>query len=133
MFSAGYHTQFHFHSSLTVYIKMERIAIADSQPICPEQFDKIMAAISEGVRHGAVLIHCVCGISRAPVLCAAWMARCGYANIDKPWLRSRACDLSSNHLPFGCQVSGGYSMKKAAIYARILTPDQQLENQIPDL
>jgi protein-tyrosine phosphatase len=58
-----------------------QIPIGDSQPICPKQFDKIMATIANGVRQGPVLVHCLEGISRSPLACAAWMQRCGYAPI----------------------------------------------------
>ncbi len=36
-----------------------------------------------GVRRGRVLLHCAGGLSRAPVIAAAWMHRCGYAEFDK--------------------------------------------------
>jgi len=41
-----------------------------------------MATIAVSVRRGAVLVHCASGTSRSPVVCAAWMQRCGYASID---------------------------------------------------
>ena len=60
-----------------------RIPIADSQPISMRQFDEIMAAIEQGLERGHLLIHCVAGFSRSPIVAAAWMQRCAYASIDK--------------------------------------------------
>jgi protein-tyrosine phosphatase len=40
-----------------------------------------MAAIAEGVRNGKLLIHCVGGVSRSPIMTAAWLHRCGCLNI----------------------------------------------------
>ena len=60
-----------------------RIPIADSQPISMRQFDEIMAASEQGLERGHLLIHCVAGFSRSPIVAAAWMQRCGYASIDK--------------------------------------------------
>jgi protein-tyrosine phosphatase len=60
-----------------------RVPIADSQPISMRQFDEIMAAIEQGLQRGHLLIHCVAGFSRTPILAAAWMQRRGYASIDK--------------------------------------------------
>ena len=42
-----------------------------------------MAAIEQGLQRGHLLIHCVAGFSRSPIVAAAWMQRCGYASIDK--------------------------------------------------
>jgi atypical dual specificity phosphatase len=60
-----------------------RVPIADSQPISMRQFDEIMAAIEQGLGQGNLLIHCVAGFSRSPIMAAAWMNRHGYASIDK--------------------------------------------------
>jgi protein-tyrosine phosphatase len=64
-------------------IEYVQIPVTDSQPISTRQFDHIMATIAKSVRGGAVLVHCLEGISRSPMLCAAWMHRCGYASIDQ--------------------------------------------------
>jgi protein-tyrosine phosphatase len=63
-------------------IEYVQMPIADSQSICSKRFDQIMATIAKSVRQGAVLVHCLEGISRSPLMCAAWMQRCGYASID---------------------------------------------------
>lgn len=63
-------------------IEYVQIPIGDSQPICPKQFDQIMAEIAKSVRRGPVLVHCLEGISRSPLMCAAWMHAVGYKHID---------------------------------------------------
>ena len=59
------------------------IPIADAVPISAQKFEDIMYAIAIGVRRGSVLVHCREGVNRSPVLMAAWMDRCGYAEIDE--------------------------------------------------
>lgn len=59
------------------------IPIPDSRPISAQKFEDIMFAIALGVRRGNLLVHCLQGMSRSPILIAAWMDRCGYAGIDK--------------------------------------------------
>jgi protein-tyrosine phosphatase len=59
------------------------IPIADARLIPPQKFEDIMFAIAIGVRRGNLLVHCLAGLSRSPILIAAWMHRCGYAGIDK--------------------------------------------------
>ena len=63
-----------------VYI---HIPIADARPISAQKFEDIMFAIAIGLRQGTVLVHCQQGMNRSPILVAAWMDRCGYAEIDK--------------------------------------------------
>lgn len=57
--------------------------VANSRPISAQRFDVIMQAIQEGVRRGILLVHCVGGSSRPPIMLAAWMHLCGDAEIDK--------------------------------------------------
>lgn len=59
------------------------LPIADSRPIPAQKFDAIMQAIADGVRLGNLLVHCVGGSSRSPMMVAAWMHRCGYTGIEK--------------------------------------------------
>jgi len=62
-------------------IRYTRLPIAESRPISARQFDAVMGEISEGVRNGNLLIHCVAGINRSPVMTAAWLHRCGCLNL----------------------------------------------------
>jgi protein-tyrosine phosphatase len=48
-----------------------------------QKFEDIMFAMAVGVRRGNLLVHCFAGMSRSPILIAAWLHRCGYAGIDK--------------------------------------------------
>ena len=59
------------------------IPIQDARPISPQKFEDIMFAIAIGVRRGNVLVHCLEGMNRSPILVAAWLDRCGYAGTDK--------------------------------------------------
>jgi protein-tyrosine phosphatase len=59
------------------------LPIPDSRPISTQKFEDILFAIAIGVRRGNLLVHCLEGKSRSPILIAAWMDRCGYAGIDK--------------------------------------------------
>ena len=66
-----------------VYI---HIPIPDARPISAQKFEDIMFAIAIGVRRGKLLLHCLEGMNRSPILMAAWLDRCGYAGIDKALL-----------------------------------------------
>jgi protein-tyrosine phosphatase len=57
------------------------LPIADSRPIAARKFEEIMRAIADGVRRGNLLVHCVGGMSRSPIVVAAWLHRCGYVGI----------------------------------------------------
>jgi protein-tyrosine phosphatase len=63
-------------------INYVHLPIADRKPIRVGQFDMIIEALTENIRWGTVLIHCGSGISRAPIMAAAWMEVVGYKNID---------------------------------------------------
>jgi protein-tyrosine phosphatase len=56
--------------------------VEDAQPIQVGAFDGILDSIGENIRWGRVLVHCGEGISRAPILTAAYMDAVGYKNID---------------------------------------------------
>ena len=64
-------------------ISYVHLPIADSRPIAAQRFEEIMKAIADGVQRGKLLVHCVGGMSRSPILLAAWLHRCRYAGIDK--------------------------------------------------
>lgn len=59
------------------------IPMPDSRPLSAQQFEDIMFAMAIGVRRGRLMVHCLAGMSRSPILIAAWLHRCGYAGIDK--------------------------------------------------
>jgi protein-tyrosine phosphatase len=63
-------------------INYVHLPIADAKPIRVGQFDAIIEALTEDIRLGTVLIHCSSGVSRAPIMAAAWMELVGYKNID---------------------------------------------------
>lgn len=58
------------------------IPIDDSRPIPTEAFDAVIDAITEGAQRGRVLIHCMSGMSRAPIMAAAWLHLAGVQNIE---------------------------------------------------
>ena len=58
------------------------VPIADAQPISALQFEEIMAAIEQGLQRGSLLLHCVAGFSRSPILAAAWMDTRGYLDFE---------------------------------------------------
>jgi protein-tyrosine phosphatase len=58
------------------------VPVDDAQPIPADQFTAIMRAISDNIRRGKLLIHCGSGVSRAPVITAAWMHLTGYKHFD---------------------------------------------------
>jgi protein-tyrosine phosphatase len=64
-------------------INYVHIPIPDSRPLPAGKFEGIMAAIRQSVQHGRLLVHCVGGSSRSPIMVAAWLHRCGYAGIDQ--------------------------------------------------
>jgi hypothetical protein len=67
-------------ASKIIYI---HIPIPDARAILRPKFEDVMFAIAIGVRRGSVLLHCREGMNRSPIMMAAWMDRCGYAEIDK--------------------------------------------------
>jgi protein-tyrosine phosphatase len=56
--------------------------VEDTRAIPVHQFDAIMKAIAENIRRGKVLVHCGSGISRAPVMTAAWIHAVGRKDLD---------------------------------------------------
>jgi protein-tyrosine phosphatase len=63
-------------------INYVHIPIADATPVSVGQFDAIIDAIGENIRRGTVLVHCGAGVSRSPILTAAYMDIVGYKKID---------------------------------------------------
>jgi hypothetical protein len=74
------------------------IPISDAAPISAQKLEDILYAIAIGVRRGSVLVHCREGLSRSPILVAAWMDRCGYAEIEKALSEiAKLRDLAPSH------------------------------------
>jgi protein-tyrosine phosphatase len=63
-------------------INYMHVPIADATPIPVSSFDSVIVAVAENIRWGNVLIHCGAGVSRSPIMTAAWMHVVGYRNID---------------------------------------------------
>jgi protein-tyrosine phosphatase len=63
-------------------ISYVHVPIADATPISVGQFDTIINGIAEDVRRGTVLVHCGAGVSRSPIMTAAWMHVVGYKGIE---------------------------------------------------
>jgi len=59
-----------------------RLHVEDAKEIPVCQFEAIIGAIAENIRRGKVLIHCGSGISRAPVVTAAYLHVVGYKSLD---------------------------------------------------
>jgi protein-tyrosine phosphatase len=56
------------------------LPIADAQPIPCAKFEEIMQTLAEAISRGVVLLVCAAGMSRSPIMAAAWMHRSG--NLD---------------------------------------------------
>jgi protein-tyrosine phosphatase len=66
------------HSEIT-YV---HLPVEDEIAIPPARFNAIMAAISNNIRRGKLLVHCGSGISRGPIMAAAYMHAVGYKEFD---------------------------------------------------
>jgi hypothetical protein len=56
--------------------------VEDAHQIPVRQFDAIMHAVAENIRRGKVLVQCGSGISRAPIMAAAYMCVVGHKDLD---------------------------------------------------
>lgn len=56
--------------------------VEDGRRIPVTRFDAIIDGIAENIRWGRLLVHCMVGMSRSPVIVASWMHVVGYKNID---------------------------------------------------
>lgn len=63
-------------------INYVRLPLRDGCPVPPEMLQVVEAAIREGVRTGKVLVHCVSGVSRSPVMVALYVHQVGYKDFD---------------------------------------------------
>lgn len=93
--------------------------IEDDEDISADQFDRIIAAIYAEVNRGRLLIHCVAGYSRAPVIAATYIALAEGVPFEMAMRRVKAArpvaSPSSGHSEFGeaipaCQ--GNFSFKR---------------------
>ena len=66
------------HSAIT-YV---HLPVEDEIAIPPARFNAIMDAISTNVRRGRLLVHCGGGISRGPIMAAAYLHCVGYKEFD---------------------------------------------------
>jgi predicted protein tyrosine phosphatase len=66
------------HSEIT-YV---HLPVEDEIAIPPAQFNAIMDAISNNIRQGKLLLHCGSGISRGPIMAAAYLHCVGYKEFD---------------------------------------------------
>src|ERR1017187_3196322 len=67
------------HALWDLYV---HLPVGGGETIPIPQFDAIIGALAENPRRGKVLIHGGSGISRAPVMTAAWMHAVGYKSLD---------------------------------------------------
>jgi predicted protein tyrosine phosphatase len=58
------------------------LPVEDEMAIPPARFNAIMDAISKNIRRGSLLVHCGSGISRAPIMVAAYLHCVGYKEFD---------------------------------------------------
>src|ERR1035437_7793397 len=63
-------------------INYVHLPVEDAQAILVAGFDAIMRSIAENIRRGRVLVHCGSGVSRAPVVTAAYLHVVGYKDLD---------------------------------------------------
>ena len=59
------------------------VPLPDGSAITAFQMNSVIQAIATSVPKGRILIHCDAGVSRAPVMAAAWMHLVGYRNLDE--------------------------------------------------
>jgi atypical dual specificity phosphatase len=69
--------------SKAIGVEYFHFPIADDRPIPAELLDTIFLALSKSIRSGRVLVHCVAGSSRSPIIIAAWMQNVGYKNVEE--------------------------------------------------
>ena len=63
-------------------ISYAHLPVEDEIAIPPARFNAIMITISNNIRRGKVLVHCGSGISRAPIMTAAYLHCVGYKEFD---------------------------------------------------
>jgi dual specificity phosphatase 12 len=63
-------------------VRYIHLPFEDDEPVPMRQFNAVMDAMAINIRKGTVLVNCGVGISRAPILTAAYLHLVGYKNID---------------------------------------------------
>ena len=63
-------------------IEYLRIPIADARPIPCAKFEEIMLTLAAAISRGVVLLVCAAGMSRSPIMAAAWMHHTGILDFD---------------------------------------------------
>src|SRR5258706_10576444 len=84
-------------------IKYIHFPIEEAQEIPIDRIAAITNAITRNIRSGKVLIHCGSGISRGPLLVAAYMHVVGYKNFDAAL--SEIADLRPFIAPWATSIS----------------------------
>ena len=69
----------HLRSREIIYLQ---IPVQDAQPLPFEDVDRVIDAIARTIVAGQVLIHCVAGLSRSPVMAALYFDLVGYRSFD---------------------------------------------------
>ena len=64
-------------------IQYVHFPLDESETIPPRTFVPVIAALSQLIRTGKVLVHCEAGSSRAPVVAALYLHVVGYKNFDE--------------------------------------------------
>jgi protein-tyrosine phosphatase len=64
-------------------IKYLHYAISDQRPISQSMLVIIVEGVGKNIRRGKVLINCGAGMSRSPIIVAAWMQIVGYKNVEE--------------------------------------------------
>ena len=58
------------------------VPLREDRPLPVAMFDEVIDALWENVRWGSVLLHSLAGVSRSPIMAAAWMHAVGCKDID---------------------------------------------------
>ena len=81
-------------------VTMLHAPITDEVHLPAPVWAELTTLLAKQLRHGhTVLVHCRLGVSRAPSLCAAYMAQAGLLSIGDALDKVRACrDVASPHV-----------------------------------